>query len=97
MRVDKVVCEFCGDRFRPPFRRGPVPKYCSRSHRQRAYEQRTNLGAKRRLQAIADAWWGMTEEHQVAIGEICEGYEDDAALDVLLDTLKRTALTEEET
>ncbi|KKL88684.1 hypothetical protein LCGC14_1922260, partial [marine sediment metagenome] len=39
------------------------------------------------LQNIADAWRGMTEEQQVAIGEICEGYEDDDAIDVLLDTL----------
>jgi hypothetical protein len=43
----------------------------------------------RRFEAIADAWNNMTTEQQVAIGEICGGYEDDAALDVLLDALTK--------
>ena len=40
-----------------------------------------------RLQALVDAWNGMTTEQQATIGEVCGGYEDDAAVDVLLDAL----------
>jgi len=34
------VCEWCGESFTPPVRRGPAPRYCRPSHRQRAYEAR---------------------------------------------------------
>lgn len=32
------TCEWCGEVFIAPFARGPVPKFCRRSHRQRAFE-----------------------------------------------------------
>jgi hypothetical protein len=35
----KLKCAFCGKRFPPPAR-GRMPKFCCRSHRQRAYELR---------------------------------------------------------
>lgn len=35
------VCDWCHKPFEPPKRRrGPLPRYCCRSHRQRAYEAR---------------------------------------------------------
>jgi hypothetical protein len=34
------VCEWCGERFARPSLKGPMPRFCSQSHRQRAYEQR---------------------------------------------------------
>jgi len=35
-----LACAWCGRRFSAPGRRGPPPRYCSPSHRQRAYEAR---------------------------------------------------------
>ena len=34
------ICEWCGQAFTPPARRGPPPRYCRPSHRRRAYEAR---------------------------------------------------------
>lgn len=34
------VCEWCGQAFTPPTRRGPAARYCRPSHRRRAYEAR---------------------------------------------------------
>jgi DNA-binding MarR family transcriptional regulator len=34
------ICEWCGQAFTPPTRRGPPPLYCRPSHRRRAYEAR---------------------------------------------------------
>lgn len=31
-------CDYCGAEFEATIRRGTPPKYCRRSHRQRAYE-----------------------------------------------------------
>lgn len=31
-------CEYCGAEFEVTIKRGTTPKYCRRSHRQRAYE-----------------------------------------------------------
>lgn len=36
----QLTCEWCGEPFERAHRRGPVPKYCSKTHRQRAYEDR---------------------------------------------------------
>jgi hypothetical protein len=33
-------CEWCEWMFAPTNLHGPIPKYCSKSHRQRAYEAR---------------------------------------------------------
>ena len=38
---EQLRCEWCADIFVRPNRRGPAPRYCSRSHRQRAYERRS--------------------------------------------------------
>ena len=38
-KKQKLKCAFCGKRFPRPAR-GRMPKYCCRSHRQRAYELR---------------------------------------------------------
>ena len=35
-----LVCAQCGRLFERPRRIGPIPKYCSAAHRQRAYEAR---------------------------------------------------------
>lgn len=35
-----LICDWCGEVFERPHQRGPTPRYCSASHRQRAYEQR---------------------------------------------------------
>ena len=40
-------CAYCKVRFKPPAR-GRTPTYCSRSHRQRAYEQRRLKRAEQR-------------------------------------------------
>jgi hypothetical protein len=34
------TCAYCGKEFRAKIRSGPPPKYCSRAHRQRAYQDR---------------------------------------------------------
>jgi len=34
------ICEWCGQAFTPPTRRGPPRRYCRPSHRRRAYEAR---------------------------------------------------------
>lgn len=39
MRVD-LLCRWCGNRFTRPNPHGPVPKYCSAAHKQRAHEAR---------------------------------------------------------
>lgn len=40
--IEKPVleCEWCGREFGRPHSQGPVPRYCSAAHRQRAYEAR---------------------------------------------------------
>jgi hypothetical protein len=38
--TDVLICEWCGDEFIKPKGRGPVPRFCKPSHRQRAYERR---------------------------------------------------------
>lgn len=44
-----LVCEWCHETFVPSSKRGPVPKYCSPAHRQRAFEAR-----KRHAQGAAE-------------------------------------------
>lgn len=39
------ICEWCGESFEPKSRRGPRPRFCSASHRQRAYEARRGARA----------------------------------------------------
>lgn len=46
------VCEWCGQAFTPPTRRGPPPRYCRPSHRRRAYEARRYGYATRLTPAI---------------------------------------------
>jgi hypothetical protein len=59
----RVACEWCGRPFEPPpGRRGPAPRYCSRSHRQRAYEARRLAAAAPDLDGLADA---LTETRKV--------------------------------
>ena len=48
-------CGYCGETFAVTNRSGPDPTYCSRAHRQAAYEQR-------RLSTRSDAEQTMTEE-----------------------------------
>lgn len=38
--MNALVCEWCGVEFVRRGQRGPVPRYCKDSHRQRAYEAR---------------------------------------------------------
>lgn len=38
-RLPRINCEYCGKEFPKPNQRGPVPKFCSPAHRQRAYEE----------------------------------------------------------
>jgi len=47
--VTSTRCEWCGAAFQQPHTRGPVPKYCSPSHRQRAYEERRRDATQRAL------------------------------------------------
>ena len=35
-----LICKWCGKEFERTNNRGPIPKYCKQSHRQRAYEKR---------------------------------------------------------
>lgn len=37
---DECECAWCGKKFEASNTRGPKPKFCRRSHRQRAFEQR---------------------------------------------------------
>ena len=38
-RLPRITCEYCGKEFPRPQQRGPIPKFCSVSHRQRNYEE----------------------------------------------------------
>jgi hypothetical protein len=42
--MDKPVCGFCGNEFERRSPKGPVPRFCSPSHRQRAFERKTFMG-----------------------------------------------------
>lgn len=35
-----LVCQWCGAHFERPNTRGPIPKFCRASHRQRAHQLR---------------------------------------------------------
>jgi hypothetical protein len=35
-----LICEYCGDEFKRPNGRGPIPRYCSAAHRQAAHRVR---------------------------------------------------------
>lgn len=48
---ESLRCEWCGSRFERPHTSGPAPRYCSRAHRQRAYEARRQ--AKATAQAVS--------------------------------------------
>ncbi len=52
-KSEMATCGCCGQPFHPPAGRGPTPKYCSRSHRQRAYEARQQA-ATADLQTLAE-------------------------------------------
>jgi hypothetical protein len=39
-RTRELECAHCGRTFKAPIKPGPLPKYCSPAHRQRAHEQR---------------------------------------------------------
>ena len=41
--TNALTCQWCGRTFRRSSTRGPVPRFCSRSHRQRAYEARRTV------------------------------------------------------
>lgn len=43
------VCEWCGESFEPKSKRGPKPRFCSTSHRQRAYEARRGARAREQV------------------------------------------------
>jgi hypothetical protein len=43
---EQLICEWCSSEFQRPHQRGPAPKYCSRPHRQRAYEERRRVEAQ---------------------------------------------------
>ena len=38
-KVEQITCIFCDKSFNRLHSKGPVPKYCSAGHRQRAYEK----------------------------------------------------------
>ena len=46
-RPTTVICEWCNKPFPVLARKGPVPKFCSGAHRQRAFEQRRLMRALR--------------------------------------------------
>ncbi len=48
------VCEWCGATFVAPNPRGRIPKFCKRSHRTRAHEQRTRAGVGNEVQSCLD-------------------------------------------
>ena len=41
MRPTVTTCAYCGAEFPVPNDKGPIPLYCRRSHRQRAWEKAT--------------------------------------------------------
>src|SRR5438105_374696 len=43
MDRNDLTCEWCGKQFRRTHSRGPIPKYCSTAHRQRASEARRTV------------------------------------------------------
>ncbi len=55
-------CEWCGDVFDRPNRKGPAPRFCCQAHRQRAFEDRRMLAAQvATLTAERDAAWKEVE------------------------------------
>jgi hypothetical protein len=50
------VCEWCGETFTVTRRRGPAPRYCRPSHRQRAYEARKTSSVAEFDQPLVEAF-----------------------------------------
>lgn len=75
--MDDLVCEWCDAPFSRPSDMGPSPKFCSASHRQRAYEVRrieglvSDLTAERdRLRAVVDEFAAMGSEYKHALEHV---------------------------
>lgn len=67
MENTERICEWCGESFEPKSRRGPRPRFCSTSHRQRAYEARRGARAHETLREapISAAFQQLVDSGQV--------------------------------
>ena len=67
MENTERICEWCGESFEPKSRRGPRPRFCSASHRQRAYEARRGARAHEtvRESPISAAFQQLVDSGQV--------------------------------
>ena len=63
-------CEWCGRPFERPHSRGPVPRFCSRSHRQRAYEGRREAERRHNLAELDVAALREVAQRAAGIEEI---------------------------
>lgn len=66
MENTERTCEWCGESFEPKSRRGPKPRFCSVSHRQRAYEARRGARAHEQVSGpISAAFQELVDSGQV--------------------------------
>ncbi len=67
MESSDRTCEWCGQSFTPQSTRGPKPRFCSASHRQRAYEARRGVRAHETVSEspISDAFKHLVDSGQV--------------------------------
>lgn len=69
MENPERTCEWCGETFEPKSRRGPRPRFCSASHRQRAYEARRGARAH---ETVRESPISAAFQHLVDSGELTE-------------------------
>ena len=70
--VDSFMCEWCDVPFTRPSTMGPPPKFCSASHRQRAYELRRleKIAAERdRLRVVVERALNLGEDEGMRRGK----------------------------
>jgi hypothetical protein len=52
--IKNLICDYCGDEFVRPNSHGPIPRYCSNSHRQAAHRIRSEGGHEASLEWFDD-------------------------------------------
>lgn len=80
MTTERLVCEWCGEGFDRPHKKGPTPRYCRPAHRQAAFRQR-NGGSDR--PHISVEVIGKVEDDQF-VAFYTEAIDDDEAIEEII-------------